>query len=474
MVFMDISIKVSDVLSDNFKESFKSIVDCEHYIHVEKGGRGSGKSVCIGEAIVIGVMKHKQSACVIMKYNADLKTKVVDNFTFCINNLGLKQFWKLRQKPWEYVLLDKCKRETDVSIRFFGCDNEQDSKGFKARNGDGFKWTWFEEANRFKSWNVIQSIIDTTDRYSGSSTVILSYNPPKDVDNYVNTYFIQLFGQNCGKSIGFDTNTIYKESEYEKAGVKKKVINMMHHSTYLDLVEAGKEQWINDNWFQNAERSRENNNIFWLWNYCGMVTGSGATILNNIREWVYDEYIGGKVHSVLIHYGLDASNMGADPWALVKLLWVPDVRDLYILDERIIQGRLEDSELAYDKYREVACAIKELNPDGKFMYGDGAVPANIQMLSKDFGINITNAKSGKGRHYNKMSAITWIAGLNNIYVDKNRTPQCNKELRQWSYMIDPKTDKIDYSKPPDGNDHCCDAIIYALIDYITVWGGREA
>lgn len=470
---MNLNIKLSDVISDNFKETFRSIVDCEHYLHVEKGGRGSGKSVCIGEALVIGAMTYNESACVVMKYNADLKTKVVDNFTFCINNLGLKRFWKLRQKPWEYVLLHNGK-ETDISIRFFGCDNEQDSKGFKARNGDGFKWTWFEEANRFKSWSVIQSIIDTTDRYSGASSIILSFNPPKDTDNFVNTYFSELFGSNCGKVLGFDSDTVYKEQEYEKAGVKKKVINMMHHSSYLDLVAAGKEHWINDNWFQNAERSKITNNTFWRWNYLGEVTGSGATILNNIRDWQYDEFIGDKVGSVLVHYGLDASNMGADPWALVKVLWVPDVRDLYILDERIIQGKLNDDQLAYDKYKEVAMAIHEVNPDNKFMYGDGAVPANIQMLNRDFGINISNAKSGKGRHYSKASAITWIAGLNNIYVDKNRTPQCYKELKQWSYRVDPKTDKIDYSKLPDGNDHTCDAIIYGLIDYITLWGGRSA
>ena len=466
---MDINLKLREQVSENFRESFKSVVECEHYFHVEKGGRGSGKSVDKGKAFVTGCMTYKTSACVIMKYQADLKTKVVDNFTFCINELGVSKYWKLKQKPWEYVLLDKKGKETNISIRFFGCDDEQESKGFKSRTGEGFKYIWFEEVNRFKNWDVVQSIIDTVDRYNGKSTIVFTYNPPKDEDNWTNKHFIEMFGGNCGKQLGYDTDTLYMEQTIEKAGVKKLIKNMMHHSTYLDLIECGKESWINDNWYYNAERSRECNPKFWEWNYLGSITGSGTNILDNVRDWDYDENISEKVQSVLVHYGADASNMGQDPWAVVKVLYVPSKRDLYILDERVVTGKPSDNQTGYDKYAEVAKAIRELNPHNEFMYGDGAVSANIYMLAKDFGINIANAKSGKGRNYNKMSAITWMAGLNNIYVDGSRTPLTKEELVSWHYRIDPKTDKVDYSKVPDGNDHFCDAIIYALIDYITLY-----
>lgn len=54
---------------------------------VLRGGRYSGKSVVVGEAIVLGVMSSKKSACCLMQYKSDLGSKIVDNFTFCINNL---------------------------------------------------------------------------------------------------------------------------------------------------------------------------------------------------------------------------------------------------------------------------------------------------------------------------------------------------------------------------------------------------
>ena len=461
-----VNIRLREHVSENFKEVFKSILDCEHYMHVLKGGRYSGKSVAVGKAFVLGTMKYKTSACVLMKYQADLKTKAVDNFTFCINELGLADHWKLKQKPWEYVLLNEDGTESNISIRFFGCDDEQNSKGFKSREGEGFKYIWFEEANRFKSWDVVNSIIDTTDRYNKSpSTVVFAYNPPKDEDNWVNQHFIEMFGGNCGRAIGYKTDTLYEEHTVLKAGVPKTTKNMMHHSTYLELIECGKAHWINDNRYVEMERSRECNPRYHAWNYLGAITGSGANILDNVRDWKYDENISSKVQSVLVHYGVDASNMGKDPWHAVKVLWVPDKRDLYILDERVVDGKPDNTQTAYNKYAEVAKAIKELNPYNEFMYGDGAVPANILMLAKDFSLNIRNAKS---RHnYSKMAAITWLEGLNNIYIDPTRCPVLYRQLKNWHYRIDPKTDKIDYSKLPDGDDHGCDAVIYALIDYIT-------
>lgn len=468
-------IDMKEKLSTNFLDTSKALIKNQYYLNFEIGGRGGGKSVCIGESIILSTMADKYNSCVIMRYKEDIRPKVYGNLVDCLRYLGVQKYWKIKYKPMEMVLLDSDGKETDTSIYFFGCDDENESKGIKATRGTGFRRAWLEEANRFSSKSVVENIINSIDRDNDNVfSCIISYNPPMDEDDWINKWVLELFNNRVGKRLGFSSDEIIISQHINKDGHDKEIKSRIHYSSYLDLIEGGKPDFIADTWYAQAERSRECNNSFWLWNYLGAITGSGANILHNIKKWTYQENINEILGCELIYTGCDCSNGGDDPFTVIKCLYEPDLRDIYILDERIITGRIEQEDLAINKFKATAEAIYELNPDNEYMYGDGAVNTNIAFLNKDFGVNISNAK--EGRPWKKITCAIWLAGINNIFIDEDRTPEAYRELKKWSYKVDKRTDKIDYSHVQDGDDHIVDALLYALADWITLYndGGQEA
>lgn len=457
-------VKLDDIVSDNFKRVFAWILNCVHYMFVLKGGRYSGKSVAVGMAIVLGVMTHKKSAICLMQYQSDLGTKLVDNITFCINNLGVSKFWKLRKSPYEYVLLDESGNETDISIRFYGCDNINDSKGFKSRLGEGFKYIWFEEANRFKNWNVIQSVIDSCDRLgSDSSCVILTYNPPRDDSSWVN----KKFNYPVGRCLGFSNDIGILKYSFEKNGTTKDKNTIIHHSTMLDLVECGHADWVSDGIYGSAMESREYNNTFFRWNYLGESQGGDARVFWNITPWKYDENISNKVESVLFKYGLDVSNGGADPYAIIKLLYVPDRKDLYVLGSKQINGNIgsvsTNNEVdPNDVYKLVADSVVDM-VDTRYdaVYGDGVVKNILQSVINKVNNRVLMYNAKSGFKYSKQRSVMWFQGLNHIYIDPEHDPEAYEQFTQYSYKLDKEENVTNVLS--DGNDHLIDASFYALV-----------
>lgn len=447
-------IVVDKVISPNFKTLFEDMIERNHHKYVLKGGRNSGKSVAIGEAIVLGVMKEKKSAAVVMQYKADLGSKVVNNMTFCINNLGLSSRWKLRKSPYEYVLLDSNQKETDVSIRFYGCDNNQDTKGFKSRVGEGFLYVWFEEANRFSSWEVIQSIIDTCDRLTAYKTsIIFSYNPPKKSKCWIN----EKFNYPVGKALGYKYNMGEAVSTCEKAG--KQIIDniLVHHSTLEDLIECGRAEWVSDGIYASAMEAKENNPKFYKWNYCGEVIGSEADVFQNICDWTYDEDFISHIGNGNIYRGADASGGGADPWCYVEVYFDKQHRDLYILNAEFIPGPAKDPT---NVYMRVADAISRLNPKGFSVFGDYANRYNFDNVNLYLKHrNIIPVKKDL-----KVNGVNWLQGLSHIYIDKNRCTRAYEEWTSYSYVVD-KEENVT-NELQDGDDHSIDSVRYSLNEVI--------
>ena len=453
-------IDVDNIVSPNFKTIFKDMIERNHYMYVLKGGRNSGKSVEIGEAIILGVMKEKKSAAVMMQYKADLGSKVVNNMTFCINNLGLSRFWKLRKSPYEYILLDKYGKETDVSIRFYGCDNVQDTKGFKSRIGEGFLYTWFEEANRFSNWEVIQSIIDTCDRLTGHKTsIILSYNPPKNKRAWIN----DKFNYPIGKANGYKYNMGVKTSTFEKAG---KIISkdiLVHHSTLEDLVECGRADWVSDGIYAAAMESKEHNPKFYKWNYCGALVDTEADVFHNIYDWTYNEEFISTVGQGNIYRGMDCSNGSHDRWCYVEVYYDKQNRDLYLLNALFLPGPANNPNSVYIKMAEM---IESVNTNGFLIYGDGAVPYNLNGVN-----NYLKFKNIRAVHQDrKENGVFWLQGLNHIYIDSHRNAEAWEEWNSYCYKLNKQdevtNDFIDSGDTGYKGDHSIDGTRYALVDVI--------
>ena len=432
-----------------------------------KGGRYSGKSIVVGMAIVLGVMKNKQSAICLMQYQSDLSSKIVSNFTKCIELLGVQKYWKMRSCPNEYVLLDNKGKETSISIKFYGCDNIQDTKGMKSRTGDGFKYIWFEEVNRFKNWDVVQSIIDTCDRLTEPSCVIMTYNPPRDDSSWVN----EMFNVDVGKSLGFKTNIGIKKFKFKKAGVLKERNTVIHHSTIEDLIENGHADWVSDGIYGSAMDSKINNEKFYRWNYLGESQGGDAAVFWNITPWKYDENISEKVESVLFKYGMDISNGGDDPFAMIKALWVPDKRDIYILNSKQIIGNIgkvdsnNNIDMENDVYRLVADEmIRMCDTRYDCIYGDGIVKNILMSIINKVSLKRVMASAKQGYGYSKQRSVMWLQGINHIYIDPEHDPIAYKQFSKYSYKLD-KEDRVTCVLK-DGNDHLIDALIYAFVDTV--------
>ena len=182
---MNININVNEIICDNFVNIVDDIVNCKVNKAVLKGGRSSTKSQVASESILMGCMVYKESAIACIKYANKIQDRLVNTFTDSINYLGVNKWWKLRKAPLEYVLLDDLGKETDVSIKFTGCDNPETLRSMRSRRG-GFRYIWLEEVFNFPTEKEVNDLLQTLARGEGDKCIIYTYNPPMSSSSWLN------------------------------------------------------------------------------------------------------------------------------------------------------------------------------------------------------------------------------------------------------------------------------------------------
>lgn len=425
---------------------------------IMKGGRASFKSATAVIIILIGVLVNNCSALCIVKTDKSSKDKISNNFIKFMRILGIEHRFKYVSTNQRFKILDEDGNETGQVIRILGALNTDDIKSMTTDTTEGYGYTFVEEASLFRTENDVDSIFSTAMRGDGKHCFIMVYNPPMDPSNFLNNLY---GGKECGIDLGYEKAYCYDiehvSKEIAEAIGKDTSIVMIHHSTYLDILRCGMGKLISSN-IVEYERQRKHNFRAWQWDKLGMIVGSDANVFWNIHEWKYNENISKEVKSVLFKYGLDCSNGGSDPWFAIKLLWVPNTRDLYILDEREVVGK---ADVVLDKYREVANKIREINPLNELCFGDSAVKYNVDGI-RNQGINIAYAK--EGMRYSKQRSVMWFQGLNHIYIDKYRTPLAWNQFTNYHHKID-KDGNIT-NELQDGNDHAVDSAFYGMVQVI--------
>lgn len=431
-------IVLNDIIVTDFRSVVGEIIDCTSDEIVLKGGRSSTKSQTIADSIVIGVMKTHQSAICLVKYAVGIESRLVNTFRYAIDLLGVDKYWKLRKAPYEFVLLDNKGKETDISIKFNGCDKPDTLKSTKSRSGGGFRYLWIEEACDFNSEHEILNIEQSMLRGAGKHSIILSYNPPMSASTWLNAKY----NKPCGKALGFETNYYRESFSYEFRGQTLTKTRLVHHSTYLDVVESGHEEWLGSI-LVNALQMKESNAKFYEWAYLGRVVGTDGNVFSNICKWEYDNSVfNGKI----ICRGLDCSNGGPDPWGYIACWYDKKNNDLYIIDECKIDGKAS--------LEQVALHIRE-KASTKQMYIDSAVPTFGRQLNR-LGIQTLPVSKGKD---SVKAGILWLQSMCHIYIDINRCPNAYKEFTEYEYIVSKEgkvTDEL-----PDKNNHFIDACRYA-------------
>lgn len=440
---MDIDVNLNDLILDNFVDVAIDIIECNVDRAILKGGRASLKSQTISECIITGVMTYKESAVCCVRYGNKIQERLVNTFTSSLEYMGLKGMWRLRKSPYEYVLLDDNGKETDVSIKFTGCDNPDDLKSYKDRSGRGFRYIWFEELTNFDNLKSVNNLIQTFARGVGKHCIICSYNPPMQNSNWVNKEYNNFDGVDI---LTHNNNYTLTEFEYEVIpGKIEKLRQVIHHSTYLDVIAAGKAHWLGSTFIGQAEQMRVENEKSWRHQYLGEVIGTEANVFWNIKEWDGDKT---KLNIVEIFRGYDWGYGGPDPCAYVEFYYDRLNRRLYALNE------FSKSKMTID---EVKFEINRLNKYNFPVYADSANPLlNTELRNK--GVNILDAIKGPD---SVLGGIKWLQNLNGIYLCPYLTPHIHKEFTEYEYEIDKKTEEVT-SKLPDKANHTIDATRYAF------------
>lgn len=434
-------VPINNIIIPTFREISNDIIECNIDRAVLQGGRSSTKSQVAATSIVIGTMKYKESAVALVKHANKIDERLVGTFRSAINYLGVSKWWKLRKSPFEYVLLNKKGKETNVSIKFTGADDAESLKSYRPRLGS-FRYVWFEEVTGFSGIKEINNIVQTMARGQGDHCVIMTYNPPMSTSHWANTEF------NCpiGKVLGYDSNSYTEVVHFTIDGEKCELKQVVHHSTYLDVISAGHKDWLGLTFIGEAERSRINNEQYYNWAYLGMATGTDANVFNNISDW--DGKLEERIRT--INRGFDCSNDGkdGDPYAFVTVWYDRVNRDVYILNEFKLNTMASTED--------IVAHMKKCNPHNNDVYIDSAVGTHAKLLRNN-GLNIIPVKKPRG---SVETGILWLKSLNHIYINKLECPNCYREFKNYEYIRTP--DDVVTSGLPDKDNHFIDAVRYAL------------
>lgn len=437
---MELNINLNELICDTFVDIAGDIINCEVDRAVLKGGRASTKSQVASECIITGCMVYKESAVACVRYGNKVFERLVSTFSESIRYMGVEQFWKLRKSPFEYVLLDEDGKETDVSIKFTGCDNPDDLKSYKPRRGN-FRYVWFEETATFDSMKSLNNLIQTFAR-GGKCCVIMTYNPPMSNSSFVNREF------NSPKIkdniIKRDGSCWYEYFDFDvDDNTTERLIKAVHHSTYLDVIKSGHADWLGPTFIGEAKQCEVENPTYYKFAYLGLVVGTNANVFNNIVDWDGNT---DNLDIVEIFRGLDWGYGGPDSTHYIESYYDRINKRVYLLNEF---GR---PKMSID---EVAFGIKELNKHNFPVFADSANPLlNSELVNKD--VNIIGAIKGPD---SVLAGIKWLQSLNGIYICKYRTPEAYREMTEYEYLLD-KEENVT-SKLQGDNDHSISALRYS-------------
>lgn len=338
------------------------------------------------------------------------------------------------------TLSTSCYKEIEDEVDRRGLRNEQmkvTNRDFRSYLGRGECWfvgmrnnvtgmkglanidiAWLEEVQDMSllSWDTI----DNTVRAPGSE-VWCSFNPDKESDpawsELVAPYHAHM------------VDGIYEDDE-----VLIIECNHMHNPWFNDTTLPAKMQ-----------KMKERDYDRYLWIYEGKFNrNSKVEVMNG--KWEVEEFEP-QAHWSGPYIGGDWG-FSQDPATLVKL-WIDDINeDLYIEYEAWGIGvELDEIPQFYER-------VPGYN-DSK-IWADNSQPATISHV-KNKGIDIGGAEKWQG---SIQDGVAYLRSFKNIYIH----PRCTHtkyEFEHYKHKVDPKTEEI-LTDIVDKDNHCCDAIRYAL------------
>ena len=395
---------------DNISSNFGAITVAalkHRFTHYDAyGGRGSGKSSWASLVGVRLVMEHPDiHGLVLRKVANTLRDSVFAQYQWAIGALGVADCWEEKRSPLELVYLP-----TGQKIMFRGPDDPLKLKSIKVPFGYvGF--THFEEKDQFAGREELRSVLQSTMRGGGKFWNIETYNPPISKDNWAN-----------------------------RDSAETRPDRITHHSTYLDLDDP---RWLGEQFLTEAALLKERDERAWRHEYGGEAVGTGGNVFENLEERALTDE---EVRSFdKIFQGADWGWF-PDPYAFVRLHYDRARETIFLIDELVVNKWPNERTAGW---------IREHGYDDAVVTCDPAEPKSVADY-RAMGLPAKKAVKGPG---SVDYGMKWLQ-KRTIVVDRARTPHAWRELTAYEYEKDRDGNWI--SGYPDENNHCIDAIRYAL------------
>lgn len=399
-------MKLSNIIAPSFYRVHNEIKQ-NKYSHIWlKGGRGSTKSSFTSITIINGMMVDKKANAVCLRKVKDtLKDSVYEQLQWAIDILNVEHLWHPSTNPMSLTYLP-----TGQKILFRGADKPKKIKSIKFKHGY-CKYIWYEEVDEFSGIEEIRMINQSLMRGGKTFNVFYTYNPPKSVNNWVNT-----------------------EVTFTRPD------RLIHHSTYLKVPT----EWLGKQFYIEAEHLKKVKPDSYEHEYLGRVTGTGGEVFANVTiRQITDEEIEQFDN---IRRGIDYG-YAVDPFSYGVMHYDKTRKKLYIYYE-IYKVGLNN--------KKAIMLITEENKNNRLIICDSAEPKSIDEF-KDAGLYVKGAKKGAD---SVEYGIKFLQDLEEIIIDDIRCPNTAREFL--TYEIERDANGNFLSKYPDKNNHSIDMARYAL------------
>lgn len=390
------------------------------------GGRGSGKSSFISLELILQIMQDEtglSNALCVRKWAVTLRQSVFSQLSWAITSLGVSEYWKSSLTPMQFTY-----KPTGQIIRLTGLDDPQKLKSLKPTKGY-FKYLWIEEFAELGGESELRNLQQSVLRGGASFCVLRSWNPQISRVNWSN----QLLNRADERSMNLLT-------------------------TYLQMPP----EWLGQTFIDEAEQLKAINLKAYEHEFLGLPVGQGAEVFSENLEirTISDEEVD---QCEKIHSGLDWG-FSSDPACFLRVNYEPKTETIMILDE-IYKTHMSNAQLAeeiksrrWDKTGDwhVDLYLNGAVEDKALIIADSAEPKSINDM-RSMGLKVIPCRKFAGCVEYR---LRWLQ-YRKIIVDPRRTPNCARELQNYSYEVDKKTGEV-LSSVVDRDNHSIDALAYAL------------
>lgn len=405
------TISLKDNIAPPFYKVHKALERGEYNQFWLSGGRGSTKSSFVAIEVILGIINDPEANAVCFrKVSETIRDSIHSTFLWALDVLDVAEYFKVTVSPFEITYV-----KTGQKIILKGLDDPMKIKSIKVKKGY-FKYLWFEELSEFDGMEEVRSVQQSVLRGGEKFIEFLSYNPPRDPQNWVN-----------------------KEKEVPN---KRR---MVHHSTYLDVPR----KWLGERFLEDAERLKETDYDLYLHEYMGHAIGLSESVIFN------GKYV---VESFDPTPDLEGPYMGADwgfandPNVLVKTWIGPHHKygaNCLFIEYAVFGYKIDNNDIP-EFYDQVPGVRKTR------IRADCARPETISYV-KNKGFDIIPCTKWTG---SVEDGIRHIRSYDKIIIH-TRCTEMAEEARLYSYKIDKNTKDIT-TKIVDAYNHGWDSVRYAL------------